>query len=223
MTYFHALSRQCQRECLMYWRSPRTILYAFLFFVMVLVFFPLTIPPEQHIVSTLLPGLLWIALLLAFLFAAERLFMEDYQDGVIEQWLVSGQPLSIYVFAKIAVHWLLCIVPLFISLPIIAALYHMSWNQCWVTAASILTGTPALWFLCALASALSSHAQQKGVLVALILLPLALPIMIFGAGAMTAWNELSQVQGALALLAACSLMAVTFLPTAICAVLRQSH
>lgn len=222
MMIFQLLHRQCQRECLMHWRTPRTVFYAFLFFVMVLVFFPLTLPPENNVLSVILPGLLWVAMLLAFLFAGERLFAQDYQDGVIEQWLVSGQPLSVYVIAKLFVQWILCLLPLMISLPLVAVLYRMPWSQCGVVAATFLAGTPALWFLCALASALSSNAQQKGVLVALILFPLALPVMIFGAGAIVAFNDIPQVLGALALLFACSLLAVTFLPLAICAVIRQA-
>lgn len=220
MTYFQLLYRQCQRECLIHWRTPRTILYAFLFFVMVLVFFPLTIAPEQKLLSAILPGLLWISILLAFLFASERLFLQDYQDGVIEQWLVSGQPLSAYVIAKVLMHWVLCVLPLMIALPVIALLFRMPMQQFWVVCGSFLMGTPALWFLCALAAALSTSAQQKGVLIALILLPLALPVMIFGSGAIVAFVDFSQVSAALALLLACSLIAVTFLPLAICAVIR---
>lgn len=220
MAYFQLLYRQCQRECLIHWRTPRTILYACLFFIMVLVFFPLTLPPEHQILSSILPGLLWISILLAFLFASERLFLQDQKDGVIEQWLVSGQPLSAYVIAKVAVHWALCVFPLLIALPVIAILFQMPLQQFWVMGSAFLIGTPALWFLCALASAFSSGAQQKGVLIALILLPLALPVMIFGSGAVVAFSDLQQVLGALALLAACSLIAVTFLPFVICAVIR---
>lgn len=213
-------SRQCRRELLIHLRQPRLLLHASLFFLMVTVFFPLTIPPDTTTLRTVAPGLIWIAMLLAMLLTSVGLFQQDYEDGVIEQWLISSYPLSIIVAAKLVVHWLLNLVPLLIFCPLMALLFNFSWQEMGILIFSLILGTPAILFLCGLATAFSAGMQQKGVLMALILLPLTVPVMVFGSATLSAVMQGFPVLGYLAILLALSILAVGFLPFAIAAVIR---
>ncbi len=213
---------QLQREALLHLRQLRLIINSCLFFLMIMVFFPLTMPPEPALLRTIAPGLVWIAMLLAMLLSAERLFQQDYDDGIIEQWLVSGYPVSLFVAAKIVMHWLLNMLPMLILSPIVAILFALNGYETVILMLSLICGSPAILFLCALAAAFSTGLKQKGVLMALILLPLTIPVMIFGSGAIIAAMQGFAVQGHLALLLAISLLAAGFLPFAIAGVIRIS-
>lgn len=214
--------RQCQRELLLHLRQPRLLLHASLFFLMVTVFFPLTMPPETAILRSVAPGLVWIAMLLAMLLTSVGLFQQDYEDGVIEQWLISSYPLSVIIAAKLIVHWLLNLLPMLIFCPLLSLLFSFSWQEMGILMFSLIVGTPTILFLCGLAAAFSAGMQQKGVLMALVLLPLVIPVMIFGSGTLTAAMQGLATSGYLAILLALSILAIGFLPFAIAAVIRIS-
>lgn len=215
-------NKQCYRDLCINVRQPRLMINAMLFFIMVIVFFPLTLTPNNLILRQVIPGLIWMTVLLAMLLAADRLFQEDYDDGVIEQWLISGYSLRLIVTAKILIHWLLTLIPLLVLCPFLALLFNFSWYELGVLSLSLLAGTPAILFLCGLAAAFSTGIQQKGILMALILLPLTIPVMIFGSGALLAAMQGNTVSGYLAILSAFSLVAASFLPFAIAAIIRIS-
>lgn len=214
--------RQCRRELLLQARQPRALLYSTLFFLMMGVFFPLTLSPEPTLLRQIAPGLIWTAMLLAFLLASERLFQQDYEEGVIEQWLISGDSLTLYVCAKVCIHWLLNLLPMLLLCPVFAVLFSLSPYEWFICMQSLILGTPAILFLCALAAAFSTGMQQKGVLVALVLLPLAIPVMMFGSGALNAAMQAMPVGGYMAILLALSLLAMAFLPLAITSIIRIS-
>lgn len=214
--------RLCQREWLLQARTPYGLLFSVLFFLMITVFFPLTMPPDPGLMRTLFPGIVWISVLLAVLLESERLFKQDYDEGVIEQWLVSGESLYLAVGAKLLVHWVLLLALFSLLCPVFAVFFHLSVLETGLTLLCLLLGTPALITLCALAAAFCTGLDQKGGLVALILFPLALPVMIFGSGTLQAGFEGLAVSGHFALLAAFSLLAAGFLPVAIAAVIRIS-
>jgi len=222
MNAFTCFAVQCRRELITQIRQPRLLVNAVLFFIMIIVFFPLTLPASSSLLQQFAPGLIWMAVLLAILLASERLFQQDYDDGVIEQWLVSGYSLPLIVFAKITVSWFVLILPLLIFSPVLAILFAFSGHQIGVLIASLVIGTPTLFCLCSLAAAFSTGSQQKGVFMALILLPLAVPILIFGSGMLNVAMQGFPVLGYMALLGAISLMAMAFLPFAIAAVIRIS-
>ena len=213
---------QFRREQLLQVREPRSVVFSVLFFAMIMVFFPLTITPEPHLLRQIAPGVFWIAVLLALLMASERLFQEDFNDGVIEQWLVSGSPISILVMAKLSVHWLLNLLPIIILSFVLGALFDLSLAERWVVIGSFILGTPSILFLSALAASFCTSMQQKGVLIALILLPLVVPVMIFGSGALNAAMFALPVKGYFAILLALSILAIAFLPFAIAAIIRIS-
>jgi heme exporter protein B len=216
-------SRQFKRELLVQVRQIRFLINSSLFFFMILILFPLTIRPELALMRTIAPGLVWMAMLLSMLLSVEGLFLHDYEQGVLEQWLVSGSSITTRVCAKVWAHWLFNLIPLMILCPLMALLFSFSgWETC-VLALSLVFGTPALLFLCALAAAFGVGVHQKGALMALILIPLTLPVIIFGSGALAIALQGLPINAYLALLLAMSLAAAGFLPYAIAAVIRISH
>ena len=218
MSLFTLFTRQLTRELLMHARQLRMIINGCLFFLMVMVFFPLTMPPDAALLRTILPGLVWIAVLLAMLLSSERLFQQDYDDGVIEQWLVSGYPISLFVAAKVLLHWFTMLMPILLFCPLLALLFALNIHETLILMLSLLCGTPAILFLCALAAAFGTGVRQKGVLMALVLLPLTIPVMIFGSGAINAAMQGLPALGYLAILLALSVIAAGFLPFAVAGV-----
>lgn len=214
--------RQCQREWLLHLRQPKNLLYAAIFLLMVMVFFPLTLSAEPRLLREVAAGLIWIAVLLAMLLASERLFQQDYEDGIIEQWLASGEALGLIVLAKISLHWVLNILPILLLCPLFALLFNLSAYEMRILMLSLAAGSPAIIFLCALAQALSTGIKQKGVIAALVLLPLAIPIMIFGSASLRAAMQFLPVNGYIAILAALSVLAAVFLPVVIAMIIRIS-
>ena len=217
MTFFQRL---LFREWLLQVRQLRMVVNSCLFFLMTLIFFPLTIPPDRILLRTLVPGLIWIAVLLALFLSSERLFQQDYEDGVIEQWLVSSYPVEWFITAKIVMHWLLNVIPMLILCPVLAVLFALNQYEVMSVMLSLLCGTPAILFLCALAAAFSTGLKQKGMVMALILLPLTIPIMIFGSGVITAAMQGLAVSGYLAILLAMSVIDMVCLPFAVSSIAR---
>lgn len=220
---FSLFRSQCRRELLIQVRQVRFLINSCLFLLIFLFMFPLTLKPEVALLRTVAPGLVWMAILLSMLLSAERLFQQDYEQGVIEQWLVSGHCLPLMVCAKVMAHWLFILVPLLILCPLVSLLFSLTAQETWVLALTIICGTPALLFLCALVAAFAVGINQRGVLMALILLPLTLPLLIFGSGTLSVAMQCLPVSGYLALLLAMSVIAVGFLPYAIAGVMRISH
>lgn len=211
-----------QRELLIQIRQLRFLINSCLFFLMILFIFPLTMKPDPILMKTIAPGLVWMAFLLSLLISSERLFQQDYEYGVIEQWLASGQSVSLIIAAKILAHWVFNVVPILVLCPLVALVFSFNFWELYVLIISLICGTPALLFLCALAAAFGVGVNQKGALMALILLPLTLPILIFGSGTLNGAMNGLPISGNCALLAAFSLLALGFLPFAIAAVVRIS-
>jgi heme exporter protein B len=214
--------KQFRREWLLHVREPRSLFFSSLFFAMVVAFFPLTISPDPHLLRQIAPGVFWVALLLSLLMASERLFQEDFNDGVIEQWLVSGIPVSVLVLAKLSVHCVLNLAPILVLSFVLGALFDLSVSERLIVILTFILAAPVILFLAALAAAFCTIMQQKGVLIALILLPLVIPVMIFGSGALNAAMLQLSVMGYLALLLALLILSVAFLPFAIAAIIRIS-
>lgn len=220
ITFLALFTKQLSREMLLHLRQLRLIINSCLFFLMIIVFFPLTMTPDTNLLRTIAPGLVWIAMLLAFFLSSERLFQQDYDDGVIEQWLVSGLPISLMVGSKILIHWLLNLLPMLIFCPFLALLFRLNVHETLILMLSLICGTPSILLLCALAAAFGTGFQQKGILMALILLPLTIPVMIFGSGTLTATMQGLPVQGYIALLLAMSVFTSVVLPFAVAGIIR---
>lgn len=219
-TLTQLLWQQMRREWTLQIRQKKSWVNSLLFFAMILLFFPMTIPADPQLDRIIVPGLVWVALLLANLLAAERLFQVDYDEGAIELWLVSGQPLPVMICAKVFVHWGLTLVPLLGLIPIVALLFHMPVYAALTLAESLLCGTLPIILLSALAAAYSTVLPQKGVLMGLVVLPLLLPILILGAATTTAAMATLPVSAYLAYLAALSCLSLATIPVAIAAVMK---
>lgn len=214
--------RLLQRELLITLRQPRTVINATLFFIMVSVFFPLTMPADNAVLHQFAPGLIWIAVLFALMLASDRLLQQDYDDGVLEQWAISAYPLHGLVVAKILVHWVCVMLPIVLFCPMLALLFDFNLSTLTVLILALLCGTPSMICLSTLAAAFGLGMQQKGLLMALIVLPLTIPVMIFGSGSVNVAMDMGSVSAYLAILLALSLLSLAFLPFAIAAIIRIS-
>lgn len=159
---------------------------AVMFFVLCVVLFPFGVGPEPGILARIAPGLIWVAALLAALLSLERLFLADHEDGSLELLALSPLPLEAAVFAKTLAHWLVTGVPLIVAAPLLAVLLNMPADGLGVLLLSLLLGTPALSLIGAIGAALTLGARRGGVLLSLLILPLYIPVLIFGAGAIDA-------------------------------------
>ena len=193
-----------------------------MFFAIVITLFPLAISPEPTVLRQIGPGVLWVAALLATLLALNTLFRSDFDDGSLEQLALSLHPLPILVFGKILAHWLISGVPLVLLSPLLALSYDLSANGLQVLALALLIGTPTLSLLGSVGAALTAGVRQAGGLLALLVLPLMLPVLVFGARATTLAATGQDPAGPLYLLAALAVLAITMGPFATAAAVRVS-
>jgi heme exporter protein B len=211
-----------KRDLLLAFRRQSDIATTLFFFIIVSSLFPLGIGPEPAVLSSIAPGVLWVATLLAGMISLTRLFAADFVDGSLEQMLLAPQPLALLVTAKVLAHWLVCGLPVVLLAPIIGLQYALPNDAILVLVYSLLLGTPALSLIGAIGAALTLGVRGSGLLVALLVLPLYIPALIFGAGAVAASQHGMSAQAHLSLLAACSLLALVLAPMATAAALRIS-
>lgn len=204
-------------------RQRTEVLTPLLFFLIVVSLFPLGVGTEKQVLRALGPGVVWVAALLASLLALERLFAADHEDGTLEQLVLTPQPLSVLVLAKVTAHWLLTGLPLVMVAPLIALQYHLPEASRTAMLLSLLVGTPILGLIGAIGAALTLGLRGGGVLLSLLILPLYIPVLVYGAGAVA----VSAIESANALpyfslLGAFLLLALLFSPLAAAAALRIS-
>ncbi len=210
------------REVILQWRALRSVVNASLFFLMVLLLFPLSFEADPVLLKKILPGLVWIAALFALFLSADTVFQEENETGVLEQWLLSSVPMHTRIRVKLLVHWLSHIIPLLLLCFLIAVLFDLTGFEMGVLMLGLLCGTPTLYMLCAFSAAFGLSLKSQGLFTALIVLPLTLPVMIFGGGVLTSAIQELPVSGHLALLLAVAIVAVWGVPYAISAVIRVS-
>jgi len=220
---FHAMRAVFMRELLVFWRRSTEVMTALVFFVIVTTLFPLAVGPERHELMLIAPGVLWVAALLATTLSLNHLFASDYQDGSLEQLLMSPYPLSALVLAKIAAHWVLTGLPLALLSPLLAIQMALPTKAMGTLVGSLLLGTPILSLIGAIPAALTLGVRGGGVLVSLLVLPLYTPVLIFGAEAVAASAGQGFASVAhLSLLGAFLALALSFAPWASSAALRVS-
>jgi heme exporter protein B len=192
------------------------------FFALAVLLFPFGVGPEPEVLARVAAGILWVAALLAALLSLERLFLVDYEDGGLDLIVLSPLPLELAVLAKCAAHWVATGLPLAVAGPALALIVDLDSRAVATLAVSLLIGTPMLTLLGAVAAALTLGARRQGVLLSLLVLPLYVPPLIFGAGAVEASTIGSGARPDLLLLAALSLAALALCPWASAVALRQS-
>ena len=195
---------------------------ALVFFVIVVSLFPLGVGADPALLRTMAPGVVWVAALLASMLSLARLFADDHQDGTLEQLLLAGTPLPLLVLAKMAAHWLTSGLLLALASPLLALQFDLSAPATAVLLVSLLLGTPLLSLIGGIGAALTVGVRGAGVLLSLLVLPLVAPVLIFGAGAVSA-SEAGLGSGAhLSLLGAMLALALVLAPLAAAAALRIS-
>jgi heme exporter protein B len=182
--------------------------------------FPLSTSPSRDVLGMLGPGVLWTAALLASLLSLPRLFASDFADGTLEQIALSPRPLAALVSGKIAAHWLTTGLPVAVMAPLLGAQYALDAAALWMLALALLLGTPILSLLGAIGAALTLGARGGGGLLALLVLPLYAPVLIFGAGAVDAIRAGMSAGAHLSLLGAALIVAIIAVPFAAATAIR---
>lgn len=169
-------------ELIQFYRSRSQLFYPLLLFVLITLLFPLAISSDAALLLKIAPGVLWVGVMLALLLSFTDLFHRDFQDGVLDQVILSDVPVSLYVFMKMIAHWVFLVMPLIVGSLFMSILYGMRGEQQWLLITSLLLGAPILMFLGAVISGLLVGMHRGGLLLPLLLLPLFIPVLIFGSG-----------------------------------------
>lgn len=208
------------RDLSLLWRRRGDALQPALFALLVVVLFALALGGETQALAKVAAAVLWLAVLLAGLLALDTLFRGDADDGSLEQWLLAPVPLSWLVLVRTFMHWATTALPLLVATPFLAELLHLPHEQLPVLLASLALGTPLLSLLGAVVAALTVGMRRSGILIALLALPLYVPILVFGAGSVAAAGQGLDPVGALLLLGAGLVLALVLAPLAAAAAIR---
>ncbi|MGC2855082.1 heme exporter protein CcmB [Novispirillum sp. DQ9] len=192
------------------------------FFVLTVVLFPFGVGPESNILERVAAGVLWVTALLASMLSLDRLFQTDYEDGSLDLLTMAPMPLSVMVMGKVAAHWLTTGLPLILAAPVLAVLLNMNAQGFGVLIAAMAVGTPTLSLIGAVGAALVLGARRGGVLLSLLVLPLYVPVLIFGVSAIDAAVMGFEYKAQLLVLGAMLLAALALCPWAAGAALRQA-
>jgi heme exporter protein B len=201
-------------------RRRADALAALIFFVIVVSLFPLGVGPEPQLLHTMAPGVVWVAALLASMLSLGRLFADDHHDGTLEQLLLAATPLPLLVLAKMAAHWLSSGLLLALISPLLALQFDLSPRATAVLVASLLLGTPLLSLIGGIGAALTVGVRGASVLLSLLVLPLVVPVLIFGAGAVVASEAGLTTSAYFSLLGAMLALALFLAPLATASALR---
>ena len=209
-----------QRDLLLVMRRKSEVLTALFFFVIVTSLFPLGIGADTALLRKIAPGVIWVSALLATLLGLQRLFASDYLDGTLEQMALSPRSFVVLVLGKITAHWVVCGLPLLILAPVIGLQFDLDTAALETLLLTLLLGTPVLSLIGSIGAALTLGLRGGGALMSLLVLPLYIPVLIFGAGAVYAKSVGLDVAGHFSLLGALLILALAFAPWVSAAALR---
>ena len=210
------------RDLLLAMRRRADVATTLFFFVIVASLFPLGVGPDPKLLRIMAPGIVWVAALLASMLSLGRLFAEDYADGSLEQLVLAPEPLALVVIGKVVAHWLVSGLPLVLISPVIALQFDLPREAIVTLLLALLLGTPLLSLIGAIGAALTVGVRGGGVLISLLVLPLYVPVLIFGAGAVDASAMGMAAGGHLSILGALLLLGMVLAPWATAAALRIS-
>ncbi|WP_310446054.1 heme exporter protein CcmB [Thiobacillus sp.] len=210
------------RDLLLAMRRRADVATTLFFFVIVASLFPLGVGPDPKLLRVMAPGILWVGALLASMLSLGRLFAEDYADGSLEQLVLAPEPLTLVVIGKVVAHWLVSGLPLVLISPVIALQFDLPREAMATLLLALLLGTPLLSLIGAIGAALTVGVRGGGVLISLLVLPLYVPVLIFGAGAVDASAMGMDATGHLSILGALLLLGMVLAPWATAAALRIS-
>jgi len=211
-----------RREVALALRQKGEVLTPLVFFIVIASLFPLGVGPESALLLRMAPGVLWVSALLAAMLSLQRMFASDYADGSLEQMLLSPTPLTLLVAAKALSHFLLSGLPLVLVAPVLGLQFGLDGRALGILMLSLLLGTPTLSLIGSIGASLTLGVRGAGVLLSLLILPLYIPVLIFGAGAVEADASGLGAGGHLSLLAALLVLSLFFAPLATTAALKIS-
>ena len=211
-----------RRDLTLAWRRWDEVAQPLIFYVVVTTLFPLATTPDLAQLREISGGVVWVAALLASLLALESLFRSDVEDGTMEQWVMSGQPLGWLLLAKVASHWVLTGLPLVIIAPVVGTALGLPFEAWGTLVLSLLLGTATLSVLGGIGAALTVGVRRGSVLLSLLVLPLAMPLLIFGSRAVGMVMDGDSPSGPLQLLAAIFFLTLSLGPVAMSAAIRIS-
>lgn len=217
---WRACSALLRRDVVLAWRRRGELFLPLLYALIVAALFPFALGPDPQLLARIAGGVLLVIVVLAMLPALESMFRTDLEDGTLEQWLLAPQPLALLVLIRVIAHWLTTALPLIIVMPLLGALLDLPVDVLPVLLLALLLATPLLVLLGAVLSALAAGARRSGILLALMLLPLAVPVVIFAAGAVAAAQSGVSSLAPLTWLAAALIMAIVLAPLAGAAAIR---
>lgn len=211
-----------RRELLIAYRNSADLLNPLIFFVIVISLFPLGVSPSGPILSQIAPGVIWVAALLATLLSMDSLFRSDYDDGSLELMTFSREPLVLLVLGKIVSHWLVTGVPLAVLSPVLALMLFLNFEGAWALFLSLLLGTPILSLLGAIGASLTVGLRKGGLLIAVLILPLYVPVLILATAMVQAGAQAVDYTGHMLWLGAILAASIGFAPIAASAGVRIS-
>ena len=211
-----------RRDLVIAFRRRSEMVNPLLFFVLVTSLFPLGVGSQPKLLALMAPGVVWVAALLAALLSLDTIFRSDFEDGTLEQLLLSAQPVSVLVIAKVLAHWLITGLPLLLMAPLLGTFLGLPSQAIGTLVLSLLFGTPALSLIGAIGVALTVGLRKGGVILSLLVLPLYVPILIFGAGAVGNAAMGVDATAQMYIMAAFLIFSLTLSPVATAAALRVS-
>ena len=217
-----AFTSLLKRDLLLAFRRRSEISQPLIFLLIVVSLFPLGVGPGPKLLSTIAPGVIWIAALLATVLSLETLFRSDFEDGTLEQFVISGHPISMIAFTKILTHWLLAGLPIVLLSPLLALWMNLPSEGLGVLMATLALGTPILSLLGSIAAALTVSLKRGGQLLSILVFPLYVPLLILASNAVSASVAGLPYNGQLGLMAAYLVAALSLAPFAAAAALKLS-
>jgi len=212
----------CRREWQLLFRNTSSLVQPLCFFVIIALLFPLSLPVENELLRRIGGGVIWVSAVLATLLSLESMFRADYNDGALEQWLMHPRSLPVAMLGKVFAHWSATGLILSLFSPILCLTFRIPTEQIWVLFLGLLLGTPSMSLIGAIGAALTVTLHRGGVLLAVIILPLYIPILIFGAGMITQSASGANIGGQIYALLAILMLAITLAPFAIAGALRST-
>ena len=211
-----------RRDLLLALKQKSDIVQTLFFFAVVVTLVPLGVGAETNLLRSMAPGVVWVAALLAALLSLPRLFAHDWTDGTLEQMLISAEPLTVIVLAKVSAHWLVTGVPMTVFSLVFGVMFDLPAEETWVLTAALALGTPVLSLVGAIGAALTLGLRAGSVLTSLLVLPLYIPVLVFGAGAAVQVAMSVSPAAYLMVTGSLTLFALAAAPFAVAAALRIS-
>ena len=210
-----------QRDLILVYRSANDAWVVLFFFVIAVTLFPLGIGPDPGVLQQLSGGIIWIGALLSAMLSLDRVFQSDFDDGSLDQMILTSYPLELFVLGKCFVHWLTTGFPILLISPVLATMLNMNLDSYSTLLITMLLGTPTISLMGGVGAALVLGSRLSGVLISLIILPLIIPILIFSVAAINASSEGMEISSAVKLLGALLIISSVFCPWATAATLRH--